>query len=736
MKDSFQLKEIDLADWWQHHESLTPSARLGKFIEVFLLNEYPNQKFIIVIDEIDYILKLKLKLKQNTVDNPSTDDFFAFIRSCYNQRTSKQAYQRLTFALIGVATPYDLIANPDCTPFNIGQEIKLYGFRQAEVKPLETGLRAYVDQPEVVLKEVLYWTGGQPFLTQKLCNLILKAAKRITAGNEAAAIETLVRSEMIINWGQKDQPAHFWVIRDRILKNKRSPSRLLNLYQQILDQGEIQENRENLEQLELKLSGLVVEQAGTLRVYNPIYKEVFNRQWIQQELTKLRPYGEAISAWIRSDYTDESRLLHGKALQDALNWAEDQRLSGEDLSEEDQKFLETSRAFEQISKSKPEAADVLKSFLPELQKITSHSSIVIREVQAWVGSEPRLIQQLCQQLIIAGPIPPNTEVEHIADWVQTHWVQDWPHQAAAERLKQIQTALRAEDEKCIPLLELYRRILGQESLQDINPANLQTLQNLGLIEEQKVPNRLYANVFDQNWVDQELKQAGQRRLICGRFKEIEKLKTGNTSQTYLVIDKHLKNRSCLLREYTPLSNDAGTLEQTRYAIDRIFRDLEKLKGHDQIPEVLNFEDSGKFYTTQEFIEGENLDQEIQSGHPWHEAHVIDLLIEVLSILEFVHLQNLAHLNLKPANLRRRKQDGKIVLIDFGAFQEINHVLERAAINSRSQAPIAPQYTPSVNLKTRSPISCDLYAVGMIGIQALMGLQPEYLSIDRTTGEVI
>lgn len=737
-QESFELEEISLSTWWQQHDHLTPSVRLGKFIETFLLTQLANRKLVIVIDEIDYILKLKLKLKKEAIDDLSTDDFFAFIRSCYNQRTGNRNYERLTFVLIGVATPYDLISNVDCTPFNIGQEIKLYGFSQAEAKPLEAGISLYADRPDWVLKEILSWTGGQPFLTQKLCNLVLKNQQQITAGDEEPLIETLVRSEIIQNWRQKDQPAHFGVIRDRILKSRRSPSHLLNLYQQILEQGEILENREDLEHLELKLSGLVIEQEGALRVYNPIYREIFNQQWIQQELAKLRPYSEALRAWVKSGRTDESRLLYGKALQDALAWAESQRLSREEISEEDQNFLEASRTFEQISEAKPEVIPILKSFLLDLNQIAVQPSQIIREVRAWVGSQPVLTQILCQDLIQAHrnqPIAAGTEAEAVAALVQTEWLQNQTQPAVLEHLKQIQMALRAEDEKFVALLELYRKIAQEQIPGTENPAGLNVLEGLGLVEKHRVANRLYAEVFSPAWIAQELEEGGQRRTIAGRFREIEKLKTREACHIYRVADKHLKNRSCLLREYIAPFDDAETLEQAHHEIDRIFRDLEKLKGHDQIPEVLAIEDSGKFYITQEFIEGNNLDQEIQPGQPWEESKVIDLLIEILSILEFVHLQKLAHLNLKPSNLRRR-QDEKLILIDFGAFQSINHLLYRLSTQQKSDLAESPQYAPPTTITTRPAVNQDIYAVGMIGIEAITGIAPENLSVDKITGEII
>ncbi|MDF5716431.1 MAG: AAA-like domain-containing protein [Rhizonema sp. NSF051] len=111
-----------------------------------------KQNIVIFIDEIDSVLSLKFP----------TDDFFAFIRACYNQRPDNPEYNRLTFCLLGVASPSNLIEDKQRTPFNIGKAISLTGFQLHEVEPLEKGLHSVVSEPTAVMKEILHWTGGQP----------------------------------------------------------------------------------------------------------------------------------------------------------------------------------------------------------------------------------------------------------------------------------------------------------------------------------------------------------------------------------------------------------------------------------------------------------------------------------------------------------------------------------------------------------------------------------------------
>ncbi|MEW6498409.1 MAG: AAA-like domain-containing protein, partial [Cyanobacteriota bacterium] len=272
LASSFNLFEaVEFMSWWRDREMLSPVQRLGELIEQVLLAQ-AEQKLVIFIDEIDSVLSLKEPL----------DDFFALIKACYNKRSYKPQYNRLTFALLGVATPSDLIRDKTRSPFNIGQAIHLSGFALAEAMPLAQGLAQKTDNPQIVLKEILAWTGGQPFLTQKICKLVLMFSLPITAGDEGAWVENLVRTQVIENWEAFDEPEHLKTIRDRIIWSQRK-GQLLQLYYQILQTGEVKAN-DLPEQMELRLSGLVVKQQGKLRVYNRIYQSIFNRNWVENAL--------------------------------------------------------------------------------------------------------------------------------------------------------------------------------------------------------------------------------------------------------------------------------------------------------------------------------------------------------------------------------------------------------------------------------------------------------------------
>ena len=234
---------VEFMSWWQERELMSPVQRLGELIEELLLVKI-SQNLVIFIDEIDSVLSFQEPL----------DDFFALIRCCYNKRAHNSEYQRITFALLGVATPSDLISDATRTPFNIGLAIELHGFKLQEALPLAKGFEGKVDNPQEVLKEILDWTGGQPFLTQKLCKLILHNVKSLASTSiisdsidktrseiitiNKLLISEIVQSHIIDNWESSDEPVHIKTIRDRLLRSQHRASRLLGLYQKILPLSE------------------------------------------------------------------------------------------------------------------------------------------------------------------------------------------------------------------------------------------------------------------------------------------------------------------------------------------------------------------------------------------------------------------------------------------------------------------------------------------------------------------
>ena len=325
-------KTFNLKTWLQSQEALSGVQIFGRFIDDVLLVQIPDKRIAIFFDEIDSILGL----------NFSSDDFFALIRSCFNYRVDNPEYERLTFALLGVATPSDLMRDKTRTPFNLGRAIDLEGFKVEEASGLAHGLDGCVDDPRTVLGEILAWSGGQPFLTQKLLKLVIEKWPESIGTTEARSpVTDIVMSHVIDHWEAHDEPEHLKTIRDRLLRNEKNAGALLGLYQQVLNSHDgaagVPMDDSDI-QMELRLSGLVTRKKGKLDAANQVYRHVFNEVWVEKKLDSLRPYAEALSAWLASGRTDPSRLLRGQALRDALEWAEDKN-----LGETDYQFLNASQ---------------------------------------------------------------------------------------------------------------------------------------------------------------------------------------------------------------------------------------------------------------------------------------------------------------------------------------------------------------------------------------------------------
>jgi WD40 repeat protein len=350
LRDLGLLGKVDIKAHWQTWETLPPVQQLQLLIDE-ILTHLPDTRLFILVDEIDSILSLDFPV----------NDFFAFIRACHEQRQYQADYRGLTWALFGVATPSDLIRDRKRTPFNIGHAIDLQDFHLEEARPLMAGFKDQVPNPDAILKAILDWTGGQPLLTQKLCQLVTQksqsaqdAALSLPPGAEVAWIDELVQSDIIDHWEAQDNPEHLRTIRNRLLMDEQRTPRLLGLYQKILEQEGIPLDG-SLEQTELQLSGLVCKRQGQLQVKNRIYQTIFDRAWIHQQLAQLRPYNTQLQGWLESGKTEPSWLLRGQALQESQAWSQDKS-----LSDADYQFLQASQLAHQQDIQQKLEADRLK----------------------------------------------------------------------------------------------------------------------------------------------------------------------------------------------------------------------------------------------------------------------------------------------------------------------------------------------------------------------------------------
>lgn len=291
---------FDLEKWWKQNQTFAPAQRLSKFFEDILLVEI-QKSIVIFIDEIDCVLSLDF----------STDDFFGIIRRSFDRRTENPDYQRLTFALFGVSTPSDLIQDKRRSPFTIGKAIELTNFQISEVEPLSIGLENLGGDSQQIIGAILHFTGGQPFLTQKLCHLVLQAGEEVPQEKEFLWVEALVQKHIIEHWEDQDKPQHLRTILHQLLmRDQKAQGKLLALYQRILDKESIKATSSEL-QTELQLTGLVIKHEETLQIYNPIYADIFDRKWLGV-VTATLPYSIVESTPISQSFNNDA--VQGKDL--------------------------------------------------------------------------------------------------------------------------------------------------------------------------------------------------------------------------------------------------------------------------------------------------------------------------------------------------------------------------------------------------------------------------------------
>lgn len=234
--------------------------------------------------------------------------------------------------------------------------------------------------------------------------------------------------------------------------------------------------------------------------------------------------------------------------------------------------------------------------------------------------------------------------------------------------------------------------------------------------------------------------ASTQKTIGGRYQIVKVLGAGGFGETYIAQDTQRPGKpQCVVKQLRPAFKDAKHLKLARRLFQLEAEVLERLGQHKQIPTLLAyFEEGEEFYLVQEFINGHPLDEELLIGRQIPESDAIEMMLEILEILEFVHAQNVIHRDIKPGNIIKRHADNKLVLIDFGAVKEINtQLMMEGEGQSRFTVGIGTQgYALNEQCAGRPRFNSDIYAVGMMGIQALTGLPPSQLPQDSETGEIL
>lgn len=258
---------VNLDPWWQSQARLSPVQRFTNFLQDVVLVEI-KEPITIFIDEIDSTLSIEF-----------SDDFFAAIRAVYNARATEPLYQRLTFVLLGVASPADLMKDQRRTPFNVGRRIDLREFSRVDAQVLQQGLQTiHPENGTAIFERIFYWTNGHPYLTQKLC---LTVSER--GGNywSEPRVDELVDELFLSEEARRETNLQF--IRDSIATNPQK-RQLLALYRQVYQDQKVADDERSLIQNKLKLYGLVQAERGVLKIRNQVYRHAFNQDWIKDNM--------------------------------------------------------------------------------------------------------------------------------------------------------------------------------------------------------------------------------------------------------------------------------------------------------------------------------------------------------------------------------------------------------------------------------------------------------------------
>ena len=466
------------------------------------------------------------------------------------------------------------------------------------------------------------------------------------------------------------------------MRDEKQARRLLDLYRRILKYKQVSLDN-SPDQNELILSGLVVKENGNARIASLIYEQVFNVDWLSKVLATLKPYAEAMNAWKESGFQDDSRLLRGQALRDALIWAE-----GKSLEVIDANFLKKSQelaevfflnAAETSSQSNQAKLDEwLKKHEKRLDKLTLNPRSLISDIQTWTADNLDLFKFIISKFVQVSPGPVvlekvSTTVQTV---IQTHIIQPWENQLTLKEEEKI-ARQRLEIPNCLDsvvdlilrpdkkdqILTIYKSVLNNEDIiLDDRPALMILLQS-GLItvdnRKLKVANRIFESCFSSTWVEHELTKVTEGLRIKGRYKITAELSATDLVATYQVKDlDHPEEKSFIATRFSPaayIENDNEKIfNDIREAFISNIKNLGKVYHKESMPDLIaTFEDDKEFYIVQELIEGTPLNDLISHSHPCEQSQVLDLLIEILEVLAPTHEANIKHLNLHPGCFKHR-----------------------------------------------------------------------------------
>jgi serine/threonine protein kinase len=218
---------------------------------------------------------------------------------------------------------------------------------------------------------------------------------------------------------------------------------------------------------------------------------------------------------------------------------------------------------------------------------------------------------------------------------------------------------------------------------------------------------------------------GEPLILRHRYRVLRPIGRGGFGRTYLAVDRDRLNTACVIKQFAPRAQSLKSLKKSVQLFTQEAVRLRDLGEHSQIPTLLAyFEENQRLYLVQQFIQGYNLAQELYKTGPFSSERIVALLRDLLPVLQFVHENQVIHRDLKPENIIRRKQDGRLVLIDFGVAKQLQSMADYAQPGTKIGT---HGYAPAEQLRAGQAFpASDLYSLGAICVTLLTGVPPEEL----------
>ena len=217
-------------------------------------------------------------------------------------------------------------------------------------------------------------------------------------------------------------------------------------------------------------------------------------------------------------------------------------------------------------------------------------------------------------------------------------------------------------------------------------------------------------------------QCGQKLWLKDRYQALKLIGQGGFGKTFLAIDHDKPSKpQCVIKQFFPQGQGTGGLQKAAELFAEEAKRLDELGKHPQIPELLAYfiHEDQRQYLVQEYIAGQNLEQELKSQGNFNQDKIRALLLDLLPVLDFIHQRQVIHRDIKPENIIRRVQDNKLVLVDFGAAKAITPVNRSVTGTMIGSA----EYVAPEQMNGKAVNASDLYSLGVTCLYLLTGISP-------------